>query len=196
VPSIRELLRVNISAARARISLQPRVFLLSPARLHGKHTHLLFPPGTNVPGGASLHSKAGAPIGEIFTFLSGLFRGKPAYAEAFFARLLAPRPPSNRKRRDHPRMANSRRGVLDTSSAAGGHSHVVRCGARLLSVLPSGDQADARAGYRRVRSARARCLSPARSNFPASSCCWKMKTCSSANSSAFRFFVSMASPIT
>jgi len=36
------------------------------------------------PVARALHSTAGAPIGEIFTFLSGLyFRGKLAYAEAF-----------------------------------------------------------------------------------------------------------------
>ena len=36
------------------------------------------------PVARALHSPAGATIGEIFTFLSGLyFRGKLAYAEAF-----------------------------------------------------------------------------------------------------------------
>jgi hypothetical protein len=39
---------------------------------------------TNYPVARALHSTAGAPIGEIFSFLSGLyFRGKLAYAEAF-----------------------------------------------------------------------------------------------------------------
>jgi len=42
------------------------------------------PPGDNVSVARVLHSTAGAPIGEIFTFLSGLyFRGKLTYAEAF-----------------------------------------------------------------------------------------------------------------
>jgi hypothetical protein len=62
----------------------PRIFLLSPARLDGKRAHLLFHPVTMFPVARALHSSAGAPIGEIFTFLSGLyFRGKLAYAEAF-----------------------------------------------------------------------------------------------------------------
>jgi hypothetical protein len=62
----------------------PRIFLLSPARLDGKRAQPPFPPGDNVPVARALHSTAGAPIGEIFTFLSGLyFRGKLAYAEAF-----------------------------------------------------------------------------------------------------------------
>ena len=62
----------------------PRIFLLSPARLDGKRAQLLFQPVTMFPAARALHSTAGAPIGEIFTFLSGLyFRGKLAYAAAF-----------------------------------------------------------------------------------------------------------------
>src|SRR4051812_33176863 len=62
----------------------PRIFLLSPARLVGKRAHLLFHPVTMFPVARALHSTLGAPIGEIFSFLSGLyFRGKLAYAEAF-----------------------------------------------------------------------------------------------------------------
>ena len=65
-------------------SFPPRIFLLSPARLNGKRAHLLFHPVTMFPVARALRSTAGAPIGEIFTFLSGLyFRGKLAYAEAF-----------------------------------------------------------------------------------------------------------------
>ena len=77
----------------------PRIFLLSPARLDGKRAHLLFHPVTMFPVARALHSTAGAPIGEIFTFLSGLyFRGKLAYAEAF-AR--PPRRARIRSVRDH-----------------------------------------------------------------------------------------------
>jgi hypothetical protein len=65
-------------------SFPPRIFLLSPARLDGKRAHLLFHPVTMFPVARALHSPGGATIGEIFTFLSGLyFRGKLAYAEAF-----------------------------------------------------------------------------------------------------------------
>jgi hypothetical protein len=65
-------------------NLPPRIFLLSPARLDGKRAYLLFHPVTMFPVARALHSPAGATIGEIFTFLSGLyFRGKLAYAEAF-----------------------------------------------------------------------------------------------------------------
>jgi len=61
-----------------------RIFLLSPARLDGKRAQLLFHPVTMFPVARALHSTAGASIGEIYTFLSGLyFRGKLAYAEVF-----------------------------------------------------------------------------------------------------------------
>ncbi len=61
-----------------------RIFLLSPARLDGKRAQLLFHPVTMFPVARALRSTAGAPIGEICTFLSGLyFRGKLTYAEAF-----------------------------------------------------------------------------------------------------------------
>ena len=64
--------------------LPPRIFLLSPARLDGKRAQFLFHPATMFPIARALHSPTGATVGEIFTFLSGLyFRGKLAYAEAF-----------------------------------------------------------------------------------------------------------------
>jgi hypothetical protein len=62
----------------------PRIFLLSPARLDGERARLLFRPATMFPLARALHSGEGATIGEVFSFLSGLyFRGKLAYAEAF-----------------------------------------------------------------------------------------------------------------
>jgi hypothetical protein len=64
--------------------VSPRIFLLSPARLDGKRAQFLFHPVTMFPAARALHSAEGASIGEIFSFLSGLyFRGKLAYAEAF-----------------------------------------------------------------------------------------------------------------
>lgn len=70
--------------ARGWARAPPRVFLLSPARLDGERARLLFRPVTLFPMARALHSGAGASIGEVFAFLSGLyFRGKLAYAEAF-----------------------------------------------------------------------------------------------------------------
>src|SRR5215213_10227424 len=62
----------------------PRIFLLSPARLDGERARLLFHPATMFPLARALHSGEGATIGEVFSFLSGLyFRGKLAYADKF-----------------------------------------------------------------------------------------------------------------
>jgi hypothetical protein len=62
----------------------PRIFFLSPARLDGERARLLFHPATMFPLARALHSGDGATIGEVFSFLSGLyFRGKLAYAETF-----------------------------------------------------------------------------------------------------------------
>ena len=59
-------------------------FLISPANLSGKRGQLLFDPQAKVQVGARLRSPAGAPLGEVFSFVSGLyFRGKMAYAERF-----------------------------------------------------------------------------------------------------------------
>jgi hypothetical protein len=86
----------------------PRIFLLSPARLDSKRAHFLIHPVTMFPVARALRSTAGAPIGEIFTFLSGLyFRGKLAYAEAFA------RPPKGIK--SGVFVITSNRGLLEPS---------------------------------------------------------------------------------
>ncbi len=62
----------------------PRVFLLSPARLDGERASMIFHPRTPFPLARALRTVHGAPIGEVFRFLSGLyFRGKLAYAQRF-----------------------------------------------------------------------------------------------------------------
>ena len=61
-----------------------RVFLLSPARLDGARGRMLFQPAALFPLARALRTREGAPIGEVFRFVSGLyFRGKLAYANAF-----------------------------------------------------------------------------------------------------------------
>jgi hypothetical protein len=61
----------------------PRIFLLSPASSHGERAQLLFNEGARFE--LAVRLRAGqATLGEVFTFLSGLyFRGKIAYARAF-----------------------------------------------------------------------------------------------------------------
>ncbi|HEY3499533.1 MAG TPA: hypothetical protein VGK73_32810 [Polyangiaceae bacterium] len=69
-----------------RIASQPAatIMLLSPVRLGGERGRLLFNPGANFPLARALHTGAGAPLGEVFSFVSGLyFRGKASYARTF-----------------------------------------------------------------------------------------------------------------
>jgi hypothetical protein len=60
------------------------IFLLSPARCDGKRAAILLNPKATFPLAMRLREPDGAPIGDVFAFLSGLyFRGKLAYAGAF-----------------------------------------------------------------------------------------------------------------
>jgi hypothetical protein len=61
-----------------------RVFLLSPASSSGKRASLLFNERADFTLAQRVRSESGAPLGEVFSFLSGLyFRGKLTYARAF-----------------------------------------------------------------------------------------------------------------
>ncbi len=61
-----------------------RVFLLSPARCSGKRAELILNHEATFELARRLRTKPGAPLGEVFSFLSGLyFRGKLAYSHAF-----------------------------------------------------------------------------------------------------------------
>jgi hypothetical protein len=73
------------SSLRPRATMAPhRVFLLSPAFTGGKRGQLLLRPQAAFDLAVRLRSVQGAPLGEVFSFLSGLyFRGKLAYARAF-----------------------------------------------------------------------------------------------------------------
>lgn len=61
-----------------------RVFLLSPARTDGKRAKMLFSPRAQFSLAVRLRAAEGAELGEVFSFLSGLyFRGKLTYAQRF-----------------------------------------------------------------------------------------------------------------
>jgi len=61
-----------------------RVFLLSPADCRGVRARLLLAAGASFDLARRLRVPPGAPLGEVFAFLSSLyFRGKLAYARAF-----------------------------------------------------------------------------------------------------------------
>ena len=62
----------------------PRLFRLSPARCDGRRAATLLNPAAEFPLAVQLRQREGAPLGEVFAFLSGLyFRGKLTYARAF-----------------------------------------------------------------------------------------------------------------
>ena len=61
-----------------------RIFLLSPAHCGGERAKLLFRTQARFELAMQLRTPRGAPLGEVFRFLSGLyFRGKLAYSERF-----------------------------------------------------------------------------------------------------------------
>jgi hypothetical protein len=64
----------------------PVVFLLSPASCNGRRAEILMSERATFDLAQRLRAADGATLGEVFTFLSGLyFRGKLAYARAFAA---------------------------------------------------------------------------------------------------------------
>ena len=65
-------------------SARYRIFLLSPAYAGGRRARMILSDRAQFELARKLRSKKGAPIAEVFTFLSGLyFRGKITYATAF-----------------------------------------------------------------------------------------------------------------
>jgi hypothetical protein len=74
---------LNAGSACESISMH-RVFILSPAKTTGKRAQLLFNERASFDLAQRLRTEPGVPIGEVFSFLSGLyFRGKLAYANYF-----------------------------------------------------------------------------------------------------------------
>lgn len=67
-------------------AVTPRIFLLSPANCGGSRARQLLAPNTKALLAPRLRSPDGVPIGELFSFVSGLyFRGKLVYATRFAA---------------------------------------------------------------------------------------------------------------
>jgi hypothetical protein len=64
--------------------MERQIFLLSPAHLGGERARILLREEAAFELATRVRSRDGAPVGEIFAFLSGLyFRGKITYAAAF-----------------------------------------------------------------------------------------------------------------
>ena len=67
-------------------SVSSTYFLLSPARCDGRRAQQILSPNASFPLATELREPHGAPIAEVFAFVSGLyFRGKVTYARAFAA---------------------------------------------------------------------------------------------------------------
>jgi len=65
-------------------TLRPRIFLLSPANCGGARARMIASPSAEFELARRLRAPAGAPLGDVFSFVSGLyFRGKLAYARRF-----------------------------------------------------------------------------------------------------------------
>src|SRR3954465_714009 len=61
-----------------------RIFLLSPAPCGGKRAGYLLNDNATFDLARRIRAEGGAPLADVFSFLSGLyFRGKVAYARAF-----------------------------------------------------------------------------------------------------------------
>src|SRR5690606_8978820 len=66
--------------------LMARIFLLSPANCGGTRARQMLSPSAQFELATRLRSVEGAPLGDVFSFVSGLyFRGKLAYARRFAA---------------------------------------------------------------------------------------------------------------
>ncbi len=64
--------------------MSKRLFILSPAHCGGQRAKLIYNDQAQFDLARQVRTKEGAPLGEVFSFLSGLyFRGKLAYAQAF-----------------------------------------------------------------------------------------------------------------
>ena len=64
--------------------VRPQIFLLSPANCSGQRARIVMSERATFDLALRLRANDGAPLGDVFSFLSGLyFRGKLAYARAF-----------------------------------------------------------------------------------------------------------------
>jgi hypothetical protein len=123
-----------------------RIFLLSPANCGGTRARQVLSPKATFSLAEQLRSPDGAPLGDIFAFISGLyFRGKVTYARRFAI------PPD-----DGNEIVGS--GVLVITPNAGLRSPDICVTERELRGFASGDIDAANARYRRPLERSARTL--------------------------------------
>jgi len=123
-----------------------RVFLLSPANCSGRRAKQALSPNATFALASALRSADGAPIGELFTFISGLyFRGKLTYARRFA------QPPD-------PGNAIVGGGVHIITPNAGLRAPDTRVDAAAVRAFARGDVDASNAKYRKPLEASARAL--------------------------------------
>ena len=126
-----------------------RVFLLSPANVGGPRGRMILSPNARFDLAGQVRSKEGATLGDVFSFVSGLyFRGKLTYARAFAA------PPES----DHPVVGS---GVLVITPNAGLRSPDTPVTAAAITAFSQGDVHADNATYRRPLEQSARALQAA-----------------------------------
>jgi hypothetical protein len=114
-----------------------RVFVLSPANSSGIRAQMVMRAGASFDLARRLRQREGAPLGEVFSFVSGLyFRGKLAYAQAFAA---AP----------DPTFPITGEGVFIITPGAGLHSPSALVTVRTLQAFASIDVDHAQPSFRR-----------------------------------------------
>jgi hypothetical protein len=125
--------------------MMPRLFLLSPANAGGVRAQQLLSPRAGFELARRVQSAHGAPMGEVFAFVSGLyFRGKLTYARRF-ADL-----------RDHPSSAELGGGVLVITPGAGLRSADTHVNAEALRLFAQIEIDLANPVYRKPLAASAR----------------------------------------
>jgi len=124
----------------------PRIFLLSPANLAGTRAKQALSPNAQFALAAALRSASGAPLGDLFSFISGLyFRGKLTYARRF-ARPAEP---------DNPIVGN---GIHIITATAGLRTPDTLVTHAAVKAFARGDIDADNAKYRRPLEAGARAL--------------------------------------
>ena len=115
----------------------PRIFLLSPAHCGGRRAKQVMSPNAQFALANALHSPQGAALGDLFTFISGLyFRGKLTYARRFAS------PPE----RDNPVVGCGVHIITPNAGLRGPDTLVTE---RAMRGFADGDVDPDNAGYRR-----------------------------------------------
>ena len=123
-----------------------RIFLLSPAHCGGRRATQVLSPHATFALAAALRSRQGARLGDVFSFVSGLyFRGKLTYARRFAA------PPEL----NHPVIGSGVHVITANAGLRGPDTLITR---RAMLAFAGGEVDPANASYRRPLEQSARVL--------------------------------------